>query len=149
MTCNNCIHYELCEVQAFNGFNKNWDPEKDWKHCGVFKDKSKYIELPCKVGDTVYCLDTLVDKDKCDKCPFYYEGGMGDYPACEKSITGSRSAECIEIKEEIVQSIHCDVRKTLEFTLLNPNNKILKSNVFLTKSEAEQKLKELKENRTT
>lgn len=56
MTCNNCIHYELCEVQAFNGFNKNWDPEKDWKHCGVFKDKSKYIELPCKVGDTVYAI---------------------------------------------------------------------------------------------
>lgn len=114
MTCKDCIHYEVCEVQAFNGFNKNFEPEKDWKHCGVFKDKSKYIELPCKVGDTVYWI--------CHK---------GGKPY---------------ISEEIVQSIHCDVRKTLEFTLLNPNNKILKSNVFLTKSEAEQKLKELKEN---
>lgn len=137
MTCNNCIHYELCEVQAFNGFNKNWDPEKDWKHCGVFKDKSKYIELPCKVGDTVYCLDTLVDKDKCDKCPFYYEGGMGDYPACEKSITGSRSAECIEIKEEIGT-----LKDILWWMFRNDFGKT----VFLTKSEAEQKLKEMKEN---
>lgn len=137
MTCNNCIHYELCEVQAFNDFNKNWDPEKDWKHCGVFKDKSKYIELPCKVGDTVYCLDTLVDKDKCDKCPFYYEGGMGDYPACEKSITGSRSAECIEIKEEIGT-----LKDILWWMFRNDFGKT----VFLTKSEAEQKLKEMKEN---
>lgn len=111
MTCKDCLHYELCDTQAFNGFNKNFEPEKDWKYCGVFKDKSKYIELPCKVGDTVYWI--------CHK---------GGKPY---------------ISEEIVQSIHCDVRKTLEFTLLNPNNKILKSNVFLTKSEAEQKLKEL------
>lgn len=80
----------------------------------MFEDKLEsgtLIELPCKVGDTVYWI--------CHK---------GGKPY---------------ISEEIVQSIHCDVRKTLEFTLLNPNNKILKSNVFLTKSEAEQKLKGL------
>ncbi len=45
MTCKDCIHYELCDVQVFNGLNKNFEPEKDWKYCGVFKDKSKYIEL--------------------------------------------------------------------------------------------------------
>lgn len=56
MTCKDCIHYELCNVQAFNGFNKNFEPEKDWKRCGVFKDKSKYIELPCEVGDKVYVI---------------------------------------------------------------------------------------------
>ena len=113
MTCKECIHYELCEVQAFNGFNKNFEPEKDWKHCGVFKDKSKYIELPCKVGDVVYWIGRKSGK------PF--------------------------ISEEIVQSICCDVRETIEFTALNPNGKILKY-FFPTKSKAEQKLKELKEN---
>ena len=27
------------------------------KHCVDFKDKSKVIELPCKVGDIVYVID--------------------------------------------------------------------------------------------
>lgn len=132
MTCNNCIHYEVCE-----GWQVDERRETLANGCTDFKDKSKYIELPCKVGDTVYCLDTLVDKDKCDKCPFYYEGGMGDYPACEKSITGSRSAECIEIKEEIGT-----LKDILWWMFRNDFGKT----VFLTKSEAEQKLKEMKEN---
>lgn len=134
MTCNNCIHYELCEVQAFNGFNKNWDPEKDWKHCGVFKDKSKYIELPCKVGDTVYikgvplvvsfvCIDDEAnfviqfDCEDCYKCPFYED---------EVSFEGEHD---------------CRTQGHLEFTESD-----IGKTVFLTKSEAEQKLKEMKEN---
>lgn len=40
MTCKDCMHYKLCEIQAFNGFNKNFEPEKDWKHCGQALDWS-------------------------------------------------------------------------------------------------------------
>lgn len=108
MTCKDCMHYEACK---FYTDKTRFNLPKNAENCDDFKDKSKYIELPCKVGDTVYWI--------CHK---------GGKPY---------------IKEEIVQSIHCDVRETLEFTILNPNGKILKSNVFFTKSEAEQKLKEL------
>ena len=47
MTCKDCIHYELClpNSEAY-GFKM--------KPCGKFKPKSRYIELPCAVGDTVY-----------------------------------------------------------------------------------------------
>lgn len=116
MTCKDCVHCDVCKYKFFHLSENHYtlDSKNVEYICKCFKDKAKYIELPCKVGDTVYWI--------CHK---------GGKPY---------------ISEEIVQSIHCDVRKTLEFTLLNPNNKILKSNVFLTKSEAEQKLKELKEN---
>ena len=45
MTCEDCLHYDIC-LGAFG----DWLP----KICDSFKDKSKFIELPCSVGD--YCI---------------------------------------------------------------------------------------------
>lgn len=126
MTCKDCIHYELCEVQAFNGFNKNWDPEKDWKHCGVFKDKSKYIKLPCKVGDTVYVVPSL--------CNFRLNIVNG-YPEnnriCEQKV---HSLQMWNANEYCLW--------TCDGIILLPQ-RFYKETWFFTKSEAEQKLKEL------
>ena len=45
-TCKNCIHYAVC------GFD---DDEIEYTAlCSFFKDRSRFVELPCKVGDTVY-----------------------------------------------------------------------------------------------
>lgn len=52
MTCENCIHYDVCEALEMNGLAKVHPI-----HCGYFNDKSRYIELPCKVGDMVYCIE--------------------------------------------------------------------------------------------
>ena len=54
MNCKDCVHYEVCAIEvvintAING------------NCRFFKDKSKVIELPCKVGNTVYYFKTLQD----------------------------------------------------------------------------------------
>lgn len=48
MTCKNCIYgdKDVCEF-PFNMKNVE-------NTCEKFKNKSCYIELPCKVGDTVY-----------------------------------------------------------------------------------------------
>ena len=43
--CKNCLHYEVC------GYALN---SKTVYECDYFANKSKVIELPCKVGDTVY-----------------------------------------------------------------------------------------------
>lgn len=52
MTCENCIHYDVCEaLEVGNGLAKVHPI-----HCGYFKDKSRYIELPCKVGDEIFFL---------------------------------------------------------------------------------------------
>ena len=91
------------------------------------------IVLPCKVGDTVYELDTLVNNDKCENCEFYYEGGMGDYPACEKGRCGNRTNDCIEIEEVVV------TQKALYWWLCMDD---FGKTVFLTREEAEKALKE-------
>ena len=45
-TCKDCIHYDVCI----------WDGEivENSDNCSYHKDKSRIVELPCKVGDTVY-----------------------------------------------------------------------------------------------
>lgn len=51
MTCKDCIHYDVCKR-----FNSNIPEEFEGieNHCDNFKDKSLVLDLPCKVGDTVY-----------------------------------------------------------------------------------------------
>jgi len=45
MTCKDCYHYKACLDMS----------DTDWEHtCNHFKDKSRIVELPCKVGQTVY-----------------------------------------------------------------------------------------------
>ena len=50
MNCENCIHYKLCNSLSVCHVVKVLD------ECRYFEDKSKYIKLPCKVGDTVYAI---------------------------------------------------------------------------------------------
>lgn len=48
MTCMDYIHNDLCEAMEMNGLSKVHP-----KQCGFYTDKSRYVELPCKVGDLV------------------------------------------------------------------------------------------------
>lgn len=63
MNCKDCFNCENCSIkfgvisQPINGIEEydnfhNWDNVEEL--CKLFKDKSKIVELPCKVGDTVY-----------------------------------------------------------------------------------------------
>lgn len=54
MTCKACIHYEACNKVNTKLGLPTTDSLGFEKYCGCFADKSRYIELPCKVGDTVY-----------------------------------------------------------------------------------------------
>lgn len=58
-TCRDCIHHEICVLLL-----QNTDAV-----CNGFADKSRYIELPCKVGDTVYCVDINEGKGKIAERP--------------------------------------------------------------------------------
>lgn len=82
MNCKDCIHYEACK-DKFAGLYKICvdEPEKHLELnsnvenvCSHFKDKSRFIELPCKVGDTVYCVYDLMDMS-----PFYEDVGKHNY----------------------------------------------------------------------
>lgn len=51
MICKDCLCYEACK---FYTDKTKFNLPKKAENCEDFKDKSKYIELPCKVGGTVY-----------------------------------------------------------------------------------------------
>lgn len=70
--CKDCIYYGVCD---------DFLPPDDCLH---FKDKSKFIELPCPVGDTVYEIQDTIDWHLCENCEFYTEPWPGDPDCCEK-----------------------------------------------------------------
>ena len=64
LTCTDCIHDYVCHnLNNLNYWNKD-DPNGDPmdKFCLCFKNKELFIELPCKVGDTVYDIAEFIDK---------------------------------------------------------------------------------------
>lgn len=56
-TCKDCLHFELCFDDNITQFD-----EGDAERCTYFKDRSKYVELPCKVGDVVYAVSKCNNK---------------------------------------------------------------------------------------
>lgn len=55
MTCQDCVHYDVCwrikEVETGNPMITSYHI------CRAFKDKSRFIELSCNVGDKYYTVD--------------------------------------------------------------------------------------------
>lgn len=60
MICKDCYHCDVCHLRI--SLNMDYDEVKDKpitemeKRCEYFKDKSRIIELPCKVGDEAYYI---------------------------------------------------------------------------------------------
>ena len=54
--CENCYHAEICKNYPNTGLPPKMRQELVNKGCEHYKDKSLIIELPCRVGDTVYIL---------------------------------------------------------------------------------------------
>ena len=52
-TCLDCIYYPICFDIGASRYD-NFDDEFGETVCIMFKDKSKFIEFPCAIGDTVY-----------------------------------------------------------------------------------------------
>lgn len=62
-TCKDCIHYEACnEVLDVAGFFSD-DIEEilNWIKCPNFADRSRFVELPCKIGQKLYDISEFID----------------------------------------------------------------------------------------
>lgn len=127
MTCkDNCLHWEVCKLTPPEyATAKYYTFCNCAEKCECFKDKSKYIELPCEVGDKVYVIknNKIHTKDV-----VYY------------NKIHSRIAEQNE------EYWHCVDKDRISINAITFYPEDFGKTVFLTKSEAEQKLKELKEN---
>lgn len=122
--CENCIHYDLCvELMAHTKHQ-----EKDFvKEClskvngctDHFKDKSLCVELPCKVGDTVY---------------------ISDFAEVMEAFASNIKMFYNYLTKEIENVV--DLRIIGNFSI-HKNFKDFGKTVFLTEEEAERKLKEM------
>ena len=91
------------------------------------EEQGRLVILPCKVGDTVYCIF-----NRYTKCTFNNE----EFDEC--SCQGCEY-ECDSKKENYVQDMRA---YSLDWIVTNLKN--FGKTVFLTQAEAKEKLKELK-----
>lgn len=67
MTCKDCIYYDVCDYDGDVAVFPD-------RICGFFKDRSRFVELPCKLGDFVYFIKArrvmadIVSKFTIDRC---------------------------------------------------------------------------------
>lgn len=125
MTCKDCLHFAICANVYCEVTAETEIKNIHGKPCFYFKDKSKYIELPCKVGNTVYHYC----KEVCAILPYFIERIVIDYDVDNSNGYWTFEGMCSK-DDELIDAF--------DFTT-NEIGKI----VFLTKFEAEQKLKEL------
>lgn len=156
MTCQDCVHYEVCDALEKNGISKIYP-----SLCGYFKDKSKFIELPCEVGDNVYHITKCKNFGKVlDGTMYDMSGGFGTatgyycpyelYKNCPFPLDNDKDFECddhknkLQIFDDVVTGIVIDDMQ--EFVMLKYSGNVYFSEfgktVFLIKEEAEQALKE-------
>ena len=102
-SCKDCVHYEVCLFM------------KD-KTCMHFKPKSRFVELPCEVGQTVYM-------------PF--EGEVTQLSIFRVSVV-------LIMDEDVI--IFCDAKSAKVGTSFSHHN--IGKTVFLSREEAENALKE-------
>lgn len=122
--CENCVKSDVCvhkaniknDTYAYMGVN--YDTEK----CPHYKDKSLFVELPCKVGDKAYYLTSIDTLDELNVIEIF-EGKV-----------------CSISNDENILWIFCRYDNGLGFWHMERN---IGKNLFFTKEEAERKLKEV------
>lgn len=70
--CRNCVHWEACReyvtgLAAARGVDLDATELEqifDSDDCDHFQDRSRFVELPCKVGDTVYVIESIAGEEK-------------------------------------------------------------------------------------
>lgn len=50
MECRNCLHFSVCQ------YRRGRELLPIGNQCSDFADRSQWVHLSCKVGDTVFCL---------------------------------------------------------------------------------------------
>lgn len=117
-TYNNVFNCGCCPIsEAINKLAEYEDLE----------EQGLLLRLPCKVGDTVYCI-----YERYTKC------SENEQEFDEYSCQGCECLECDSHKELYVQS-----QKAYSLDWIVSNLKRFGETVFLTKSEAEKKLKKM------
>lgn len=129
-TCADCVHVEVCSeyvegLAAVRGLKLKTTEEisaiLQCDDCDHFKDRSRFVELPCKVGDTVYFNNVHLRYAKVIAIYIDASGGMFDLD--------------VTTNIETVAGYKHFINKDYTFEDIGKR-------LFLTKEAAEQALKE-------
>jgi hypothetical protein len=132
-TCKDCLHVDVCKFKDLPApLSDSYIRESECieKRCGDFKDRSRFVELPCKVGDMVYMITEQTQKvgrKKVTKtvivecCVDNFRIGDAGYPSA--ALCDNENAWCYGVEPKMFGEI-----------------------IFLSREEAEQALKEREEN---
>ena len=130
-TCKDCIHYDVCAehlsvigCEDLHGFD---DEQIDCKH---FKDKSLVLDLPCKMGDTVYRIVYVYNGE-----PKIIEGEIFEFAITNESASVKRIKHRFYFMAKGEDYIRRNYSYWGDFEDFG-------TFVFLTREEAEQALKE-------
>jgi hypothetical protein len=77
-TCKECVHVEVCRFKDLPApLSDSYIRESECieKRCGDFKDRSRFVELPCKLGDEFfYTTMGKIHQAVVDRIELYDEG---------------------------------------------------------------------------
>lgn len=124
MTCEDCIHNDVCcsYLIADEDFEIT-NADKMANSCNDFADRSLFIKLPCKVGDTIYRICPVGTGKGCSSCPWEY---------CECFDIGFRTGFQNSIRKDTASDFAWIVKRIPYFGKI----------YFTTSEEAEQTLRE-------
>ncbi len=125
MKCEDCYKFDICSKAIIRVDNVDTHREIN---CKYFIDKSKIIELPCKVGDTYWVI-----KDEYTICPKGLIRSMCDTSTCVCSEEYCESKVVTKLQEGKFDTVTNIVRCMYSGQF--------GTRVFLTKADAENKLK--------
>lgn len=120
-TCKNCLHYKACKDYGVD------EVCEELSVCKQFTDRSEWVHLPCKVGDSYYMVRQF--------CTY---GGDYEHRLFSVSDCEICSKEC-DKKSEIVEYKFKSAEQVLEYKPLFGRI------IFLTREEAEEALERMKE----
>ena len=149
--CADCIHHQVCMWQHY--------PQDQSEHCQFYKDKSLCVELPCEIGETVYHITICKEfQHELDGTLYDSSGGYGTatgyYCPCEirdncpfddkDDFCCEKQKDKLAIFEDEVKGFDIGEYDMVVFLEYTGNVYITDfgKTVFLTKEDAEAKLKE-------
>lgn len=125
-TCKECIHYGICRLDVYFVHANNGDTyqcqdsDKVEEDCEAFTDKSEWIHLPCKVGDTMFITigDSIIRYEikrfEIDDLMIWAKGVNNDYAGDVRTVTRCISfdlGKTIFLSEEEAKKALADRRK--------------------------------------
>lgn len=134
MTCEESIKWldSLIKTLGQSQYQSLWNWEQPLTEIKEMLESKRVVELPCKVGDTVYVLDYEND-NAVNYSGYIFIMANNDFAFLSPVLNGESNP--IEICNEYFQRSIDDEDNSGVIVPL--------TELFLTKSEAEQKLKEL------